>query len=190
MHYLPETEYLVSTYGIEHALNKVLGQAPDFAEYDASKVFRTAPRDASEGAELIHTLTDHNLNYVAETNTWYCWNGTIHVPLRTTTVPDQLIDVLSDLLKEAESFIKAVEAAQVKEARDNLSGDKLKQTVAALQAAHAETIKHFKGFASSLATNKGVKDTREKLARIVARPAKYFEQDNQWLAVNNGVIDR
>lgn len=189
MYLLPETQHLVSTYKLDHSLKRILGQEPSIEKLDLETVHKSAPKDASDGADLLNQMTGKSLNYVARTDTWYCWNGIIHVPLGDKAVPLQLIDILSNLLKDAEAFIREAESTQVQQAKAQYSGDDLTKAVTRIKAAHITAIESFKKYATSLAGNKGVTDTLAKLGRIAAKPSSFFEQDNQWLVVRNGVID-
>ncbi|TSE15409.1 hypothetical protein B1A87_005280 [Arthrobacter sp. KBS0703] len=187
---LAETKYLIETYGIktEEWAAELAGQALSLATFDPCVPMENAPKDATDGADFIVNHIPNCLRYNAETSTWYVWNGVIHKPLSGNTVPTQLIDTLGYAFKDLSNFIESwvrFKANEAKKAKDPEAAQYEKD----LKASTTALIAGVKDYARSLNSNRGVKDTLEKLSRAVAVDADFFGDDRQWFVVRNGVFD-
>lgn len=195
MYYLPETISALG-YSDEEALfldhskwslklinyRRLIMTRDDFKEV-RTEDYKYVPKNATEAASFLRKILDDRLHFNAESKIWYAWNGTIHAPLNSDTVPLQIIDFLGQQYDALTDLFQG-------EMESELSVTTDKDTKAKIKAKYAALGK-FAGFGRTIQTNKGVRDILDKLKRCpgVAVTPDYFEDDRQWLVVRNGVID-
>ena len=192
MNYLPETNFLIETHNISRAtwMNRLAGQTLSFSDLDLYALMEYMPKDATEGADFIVAQVPSCLSYNGDSKTWYVWNGRVHEPLTANTVPLQLIDILGYAIKDVDAFLaEYVKAGTKKIKAENLEDAETKKRIADLAGPVFNARKVYSKFATSLHSNKGVKDVLDKMSRAVSKSKTHFENDRDWLVVRNGVID-
>lgn len=189
---LPETQYLSANYNIDpdNWMHKLAGQTLSPSSVDLNKLTAATPRDATDGAEFIADQIPGCLSFNAENGTWYVWNGKVHTPLASDTVPLQLIDVMGRAFKTLDALLDThIQYGVKKIEASNPSDEEAAKATAKFKAGINAVRKEWQSFAYSLNSNKGVKDVLNKLSRLVSKSNEHFENDRQWLVVRNGVID-
>ncbi len=189
--FLEEAQYLVDTYKISEPswAERIAGQKLLPETFDLHRLTEAVPKDATEGANFIRMEVPECLSYSAESGTWYVWNGIVHTPLTASTVPMQLIDMLGYAFKALNEVLREYIAQKSDKIMSGNTEDEAQKKLKALKASVAAATSPFDAYAKSLHSNKGVRDTLEKLSRQVAKGSDHFQDDRQWLVVRNGVID-
>ena len=192
MNYLPETNFLVETHNITRSAwaNRLAGQTLSLKP-DLYKLMEYMPQDATDAADFIVAQVPSCLSYNADTSTWYAWNGRVHEPLTANAVPLQLIDILGYAIKDIDAVLAEYVKLESKKIRmdGSLDDDAKKKALLAITGPVFNARKVYSKFATSLHSNKGVKDVLDKMSRAVSKSKTHFENDRDWLVVRNGVID-
>lgn len=195
MYYLPETISALGYISLDQLgmacpnwplklinFRRALMTRDDFADIK-SEDFKHVPKNATEAATFLRQILEDRLHFNDETKTWYAWNGIVHAPLTSDTVPLQIIDFLGQRYDELTVIFEGRQEAALAGATDKNATSKVK--------ARYETLGKFASFGRTIQTNKGVKDILDKLKRCpgIAVTRDYFANDRKFLVVRNGVID-
>lgn len=156
--------------------------------FDPHAMAEFLPTDASDGAEFIARILPNLINHEGDSGTWYIWDGRVHKPYTSDTVPSQLVDTLGFALKEVFDYVDNTIDATAK-AIKSAGGPTADKDAAAYRKDTKALFTEAKAYAKDLNSNRGVRNTLDKLARRVAKAPDYFGDDRRWFVVENGVYD-
>lgn len=166
----------------------LLGQPATFTGFKLDKAYDSVPRTELTTAEAIAHRYKNRLTYVAATNVWYLWNGTIHVPCEDDGVALKVVQRYFSTVRDAIEFIKQAIELEVKAIKVSGVQDADKKAAAYRKEQDFELRKH-KTFRDRISTDSTQSAIVRQMKRIMDVPRDHYEKDNNLFVVRNGVID-
>jgi phage/plasmid-associated DNA primase len=169
----------------------LLGQGgkPDFAKFDLDKAIDTLPRTEIKAAEAIHEKFKNVLTYTEARDQWYLWDGRIHTPCDGEGVAIKIVKDFYRAMAGALDFIKEyieAEAKKIESANQQNSKEEAKKMRQYYDK--GEVAKH-KRFRDEISRNKGQQAIIRSLRTECDVKGDYYDNDQRWLVVQNGVLD-
>jgi len=167
---------------------ELLGQPVSFTNFSLQKAYDSIPRTELTTAEAIAERFKNRLTYVAATDVWYLWNGTIHVPCEDDGVALKIVQQYFSTVRDAVEFVKQAVEIEVKAIKVSGAQDADKKAAAFRKEQDFELRKH-KNFRDRITTDATQNAIVRQMKRIMDVPRDHYEQDNKFFVVRNGVID-
>jgi phage/plasmid-associated DNA primase len=182
-------EYLTKSLSLKDWYKDFTGDKTTFDDVDIDKIIERIPHtDATASMEIARKM-DHQLSYVAFTDTWYAWNGIIHVPCDGSGIILKIVKLLWAAMTKAIQVIKADFESKADAIRSNQSNPNAADEAKALMKSYEVRFFEHKGYRDRLASEAG-KGALSREARIeLDVDADYFEDDTQWFVMRNWVLD-
>lgn len=155
---------------------------------DIDKVTQLMPYMEITAAKEIARKMDHQLSYDAATETWYAWNGIIHVPCVGNGMALQITKILWESLSKALSFVQEYyenEAAKIK-AQNTPTSD---QEAAAMLKSYEVVFGSHRYFRDRIASEAGISALSRLLRTECNVDEDHFADDTQWFVMRNWVLD-
>jgi len=167
----------------------LLGQKPSFDNFDLDKAIDTLPRTEVKAAEAIHAKFKNVLTYTEARNQWYLWDGMIHTPCDGEGIAMKVARELYNAMSTALEFIKEylekeavkIEASNAANAKDEAK--KMRQFYD-----KGEISKH-KRYRDDISRSAGLGALIRTMKIVCDVQSDYYDNDQRWLVVQNGVID-
>lgn len=159
-------------------------------KFDLDKAFESIPRTELTAAYAIEKKLAKRLTYVGANNTWYLWDGHVHLPCESDAIAIKFIQKYYHATADAIALVKSKYEylASVMKA-SNMDGAEKKASDILAQYNKGEIVKH-KAFRDKLSTDSGQRSVLNQLKTILGAPADYFEVDERnWFVTDNCVID-
>jgi phage/plasmid-associated DNA primase len=167
----------------------LLGQKPSFDNFDLDKAIDTLPRTEVKAAEAIHAKFKNVLTYTESRNQWYLWDGRIHTPCDGDGVA---IKVAKDFYRTMTTALEFIREYLEKEAV------KIEASNAANAADEAKKMRQFydkgeiakhKRFRDDISKSAGLNALIRTLKTECDVASDYYDNDQRWLVMQNGVLD-
>lgn len=143
--------------------------------------------EATASVEIARKM-DHQLSYVAFTDTWYAWNGIIHVPCDGSGIAMKIANILWAAIAKALDFVQAVIDAEA----DTIAANQT-PTAAADAAKHRKQYEYIYGkhrnYRDRLASEAGITALSRMMRLKCDVDREHFEDDTQWFVMRNWVLD-
>lgn len=144
------------------------------------------PKTERKAAEILANLVGDRLHYIEETDTWYVWDGRVHVPSKGRGIPyavlrdfyRALVDALADVKRTAQN---ALQSTADQEGR--------KIDPKEMKAAYTDPFREARAIRERLAQEAGIGAVSRLLAQEVAVSPEHFHDDSRWIVTRNGVYD-
>lgn len=191
MNALNETDIYQNTYielGLDNWFKELLGQPFTYTNFKIDKAFDSVPRTELTTANAIADKYANRLTYVPTTQTWYIWNGTIHVPCDDDGIALKIVQSYFYTLRDAVAFIASAIDLEYQHIKTSSNKDALKEATAYKKSMDYELNKH-RSFRDKVATDRTQKSLVAILKRTLDVSRDHYEHDNNFLVVRNGVID-
>lgn len=187
-----ETEILGELYrelDLDNWWYDLLGQKPSFDNFDLDKAIETLPRTEVKAAEAIHAKFKNVLTYTEARNQWYLWDGMIHTPCDGEGIAMKVARILYGQMTTALEFIKEYlekEALKIEASNAANAKDEAKKMRAFYDK--GEISKH-KRYRDDISRSAGLGALIRSMKITCDVQSDYYDNDQQWLVVQNGVID-
>jgi|GEM_PF-4499230 len=144
------------------------------------------PKTERKAAEILADLVGERLHYIEETDTWYVWDGRVHVPSKGRGIPyavlrdfyRALVDALADVKKTAQNDL-----------RSTADHEGRKVDPKEMKAAYTDLFREARAIRERLAQEAGISAVSRLLAQEVAVSPEHFHDDSRWIVTRNGVYD-
>lgn len=168
---------------------ELIGQAPDLTTFDEATAAAAIPRSDLGAARIIAKKMGKALTYVELLEQWHVWDGRVHAPLQSDAVIIRLIGEFADALAKALSWVEEYYEAQA-QAAQALGTQNGTQAAQQLRARYRTKVfgEHRK-FRDRSYSTAGLRSIVSQLKAEVSVSSDYYNDDRQWLVVENGVID-
>lgn len=167
----------------------LLGQQPNFDNFDLSKAIDTLPRTEVKAAEAIQQKFANVLTYTEARNQWYLWDGTIHTPCEGEGIAMKVAKEFYNAMTTALEFIKEYiekEAVKIEASNSTTAKDDAKKMRASYDKGEISKHKRYRDDISRSA-GQGALIRSMKIACDVT--SEYYDNDQRWLVLQNGVLD-
>lgn len=168
---------------------ELLGQPAAIAGFDKDVAEASIPRSDLGAAQAIATRFGKQITYVDKLEEWHVWDGRVHRPLESDALIGQLVEIFAAEHATAMAFVKEVYDVEIAAARalgtqaGNTAADQIrKQYTTFVFGEHRK-------YRDKIFSSAGIKNIISTLKMKVTIPSDYYNDDRQWLVVQNGVID-
>lgn len=182
-------EYLKQSLGLDTWYKDFTEGKASFEEKDIENILMRIPHtDATASIEIARKM-DHQLSYVAFTDTWYAWNGVIHVPCDGSGIILKVVKLLWKAMTNAIQVIKRDFETRADAIRSNQANPNAVDEAKALMKSYESRFFEHKGYRDRLASEAGM-GALSRAARIeLDVDVDYFEDDTRWFVMRNWVLD-
>lgn len=167
----------------------LLGQKPNFDNFDLDKAIDTIPRTDIKAASAIHEKFGNTLSYTEARKQWYLWDGRIHTPCEGDGVAKKVGKLYYHAMVDAIEFIKEYlnkEAAKVEASGTQAGKDEAKKIRA--QYDKGEITKH-KNYRDKISSDAGLSSMIRMLQTASDVDYDNFDNDQRWFVMRNKVLD-
>lgn len=181
-------EYLKKNLGLDDWWKDFVDNADSPASADMDKIITLIPYTEITAAKEIARKMDHQLSYVASTDTWYAWNGIIHIPCTGNGIALQVTKILWESMAKALSFVQQYyvdEAARIKGTPTATSDVE----AAAMLKSYEIVFNSHRYFRDRIASEAGITALSRLLRTECNVDEDHFEDDTQWFVMRNWVLD-
>jgi putative DNA primase/helicase len=164
-------------------------QPKNYTGWKREKAEESIPRTDIKAARAIRNKFENRLSYVEASDTWYVWNGMVHVPCVGDSVAYKVIKFYYGAMEDALTFYKGgidVLATHAASSGNKDAAEKAKKIRELYEK--GEIAKH-RRYRDRISGDAGVKSLLAVLKTELDIPANYFDGDLDFLVVRNGVID-
>lgn len=157
-------------------------------DFDPVKISRCLPWGESHIAELIAEKFHNMVEYSPDTDTWFVWDGRVHMPVKSGMIAEVLADTFYRSYERALDYVQEnLESEGEKLAREGRPDSKKKQERLAKlwekdYAEHKRLRNRLRGG-----------EARRSLARDIRTrvwiPEDRYSDDTRWFVVDDGVFD-
>jgi phage/plasmid-associated DNA primase len=160
------------------------------SDLDLNKAYDSIPRTELVAADTIADKLGKRLSYSAGNNTWYLWDGHIHLPCESDAIAILFIRLYYRATADAIALVKEkIELTAKQMEVSGLTDAKKKADEIRASYNKGEITKH-KAFREKLSTDGGQKAVLSQLKTVLGVPADYFEnEERNWFVTDNCVID-
>jgi phage/plasmid-associated DNA primase len=167
----------------------LLGQQPSFDNFDLDKAIDTLPRTEVKAAEAVRAKFNNVLTYTEGRNQWYLWDGMIHSPCEGEGIAMKVAKQFYNAMVTALEFIKEylnkeadkIEASNAQDAKDKAK--KMREYYD-----KGEISKH-KRYRDDISRSAGMGALIRSMKITCDVKSEYYDNDQRWLVLQNGVID-
>lgn len=143
--------------------------------------------EITASAEIARKM-DHQLSYVAFTDTWYAWNGIIHIPCVGSGIALKIAKLLWQNLAKALDFVQqAIYAEADKTLAANLAN--AEQEAANIRKSYEVVYGSHRYFRDRVASEAGISALSRMMRTECDVDTDHFEDDTQWFVMRNWVLD-
>lgn len=181
-------EYLRKSLDLDNWWKDFVDHKTTITDTDIDKITRLIPHTDSTASMEIARKTQNQLSYVAANDTWYAWNGIIHVPCDGNGIILKVVKLLWAAMTKAVQFVKAYYSAAADVLRNNGTTSGPDEAVKLMKSYEFIFGEH-KFYRDRLASESG-KGALSREAKIeLDVDADYFEDDTRWFVMRNWVLD-
>lgn len=187
-----ETEILNGLYTelrLDQWWHDLLGQKPIFDGFDLDVAIATIPRTEVKAAEAVHAKFKSVLSYTEAGNSWYLWDGRIHLPCDGDGIAIKIAKLAYKALCDALDFVKEFiyKQATVIEASGSTTA---KADADKVRASYdkGEVSKH-KIFRDRMSSDAGLNALIRTMKTECDVPSDYYDEDQRWLVMRDWVLD-
>jgi Predicted ATPase len=155
---------------------------------DVDKVIARIPHTEITAAAEIARKMDHQLSYVAFTDTWYAWNGIIHVPCVGSTIAFKITKIFWQNMTKALGLIKAHFEAEAQKIITNNQAN-AEQEAANMRKSYEFKFGDHRYFRDRIASEAGISAVTRMLRSECDVDTDYFSDDTAWFVMRNWVLD-
>lgn len=189
-----EAEVLVELFGkekldLETWYHDLIGQKPNFDNFDLQLAIDTIPRTEVKAAEAVHAKFKNILSYTEARNQWFLWNGIIHTPCDGEGIAIKIAKQFYKAMADALDFIKAViekEALKIEASGTATATADAKKCRDSYDK--GEISKH-KRFRDKMSTDAGLNALVRTMKTECDVPGDYFDNDQRWFVMLDYVLD-
>jgi phage/plasmid-associated DNA primase len=187
-----ETENLVQlskSVDVDKWWQDLLGQKPNFDNFDLDKAIDSIPRTDIKAAEAIQKKFAHVLTYTEARKQWYLWDGRIHTPCEGDGIALKVGKLYYYAMVNAIEFIKEYlnkEAAKVEASGTQAGKDEAKKIRA--QYDKGEIVKH-KNYRDRISGDAGLNSLIRTAKTACDVGYDHFDNDQRWFVMRNKVLD-
>lgn len=167
----------------------LLGQKPNFDNFDLDKALDSIPRTDIKAAAAIKEKFGNTLSYTEARKQWYLWDGRIHTPCEGDGVARKVGQMYYHAMVNAIEFIKEYlnkEAAKVEASGTQAGKDEAKKIRA--QYDKGEITKH-KNYRDRISGDSGLSSMIRMLQIAADVDYDHFDNDQKWFVMRNKVLD-
>lgn len=160
-----------------------------FDNFDRETAIANLPRTEVKAAEAVHEKFKNVLSYTEARNQWYLWDGRIHTPCGGDGIAIKIAKLYYKAMNDALDFIKEYlekEASKIEAANATNSAEEAKKMREWYDK--SEIVRH-KTFRDKMSSDAGLNALVRNMKTECDVPSDYYDNDQQWLVVRNGVID-
>ena len=184
-------EYVSNELDLNNWYKDLLGTNNfELSSMDLNKAFESIPRTELMAAYAIEAKLGKRLTYVGADNTWYLWDGHIHLPCESDAVAIKFIQLYYHATANAIAVVKTKYElmAQTMKVSGVQDADKKAKDIM-MDYNKGEITKH-KNFREDLSKNSGQRAVLSQMKTIFGVQSDYFEKDERnWFVTDNCVID-
>jgi phage/plasmid-associated DNA primase len=187
-----ETETLQDLY-VKLRLDKwweeLLGQTPDYNNFDITLAENSLPRTELKAAKAIRDKFESVLSYTEARNQWYLWDGRIHTPCEGDGIAIKVSKYYYKAMADALEFIKGyydVLARQAASSGSATAADDAKKIRAMYDK--GEISKH-KYYRDRMASDSGMNALIRVMKTECDVPSDYYDNDTRWFVMRDFVLD-
>jgi phage/plasmid-associated DNA primase len=167
----------------------LIGQTPNFDNFDIQKAIDTLPRTEVKAAEAVHAKFKNVLSYTEARNRWYMWDGRIHTPCDGDGIALKVAKHFYRAMADATEFIREYyekEAAKIEASNTTNAVDEAKKMRAKYDK--GEISKH-KAFRDRMSTDAGLNALIRTMKTELDVPGDYYDNDQNWLVMRDWVLN-
>jgi len=180
--------YLKKNLGLDRWWEDFVEGKTALVEADMDKILRLMPyTDATASVEIARKM-DHQLSYVAFTDTWYAWNGIIHVPCNGHGIALKVSKLLWQAMSKALGLVKTYYENAAATLRGNGTPTGPAEATAMMKSYESIWADH-RYYRDRLASEAGMTALSRMIRIECDVDEDYFEDDTQWFVMRNWVLD-
>jgi phage/plasmid-associated DNA primase len=179
-------KYLAETLDLDNWWKEMVNGAAK--PIDLDQVSSGIPYTEIRAAKEIHRKIGNHLSYVPFTDTWYAWNGIIHVPCTGNAVALKIAKLLWENLAKALDFIQDDFETRAK-AIANSGELEATEKAAKMRKSYEVVFGSHRYFRDRLASTAGISALAQMMKTECDVDSDYFEDDTRWFVMRNYVLD-
>jgi len=180
-------QFLVDSLDLNNWWKELL-DGSDVTNVNHDKVMARIPHTEITAAAEIARKMNHQLSYVAFTDTWYAWNGIIHVPCTGSGLAFKITKIFWQNVTKALGLVKAYFEAEAQKilTANNANAE---QEAAKMRKDYEFKYGDHRYFRDRIASEAGISAVTRMLRSECDVDTDYFEDDTQWFVMRNWVLD-
>lgn len=168
---------------------ELIGQAANVATFDKEIAKNSLPYSDVDAAEWIAERLRHRISYIDAFDTWYVWDGRVHRPLENDSFMIMLVKRFAREYRDALTFVQEVyetEVSALLAAGNNATSQPVKDLRADYKQGRFREHRTYRTGLHSARANRSLLSQMRSEFNV---PTNYFDDDREWLVLENVVIN-
>jgi len=181
-------DFLKENLGLADWWKDFVGGKTSLDDKDIDKIMTVMPYTDVTAAIEIARKMDHQLSYVAFTDTWYAWNGIVHAPCDGPGIALKIVKLLWAAMAKALGMVQDYyeRAADAIKAQGGPNAD---DDAAKMRKNYEILFNDHRYYRDRIASEAGISALARMMRTECDVDTDYFEDDTRWFVMRNWVLD-